>query len=285
MITLAALVTSLPAVAGITSRQALTALERQYGPGKFDRIVSMRAEHGAPSPREWVVVVFDPQAPTTLRSYWADETRVASKGVNSSFYPNNVPTGFVAAEKVKVESSSAFAIVDNLARKEGVAFNEVSYTLRAIDFTDEPVWILRLIDNRGAIVGRISLSAKNGKVLRRVWMTPSGVQRTGQPFVRDSLAPKPGVGRVLPPVPMTTGGGGVPSRQWDVDEVAPVPGAPSRDPAAGLPPLPKVDITEGVEGFDPNAVTGPAIDEKQPVNPPQVNTGGGGLYEEITPGS
>ncbi|QQL44990.1 hypothetical protein [Sulfuriroseicoccus oceanibius] len=232
-----------PAFADLTSSQAVNALERQYGAAKFDHIVSLSAERGEPNPREWVVVVFDPESPTTLRSYWADETRVVTRGVNSAFYPGRVPSGFVDAAKIKVNSESAFAIVDDLARQEKVGFNEVTYTLRAIDFTDDPIWVIRLIDVRRQVVGRVTLSAESGKVLRRVWLTPTAARRGMAPFVRDSLAPKEGDGRPLIPVEP---GEGLPTREVDGFPIDPVPD----DAPLGLPPLPEVDVTAGLVGIE-----------------------------------
>jgi len=236
-----------PVFADLNSSQAVAALERQYGPEKFDHIVSLRGVGGGPNPREWVVVAYDRESPTTLRSYWADATRVVTQGVNSSYYPARVPAGFVDAGKIKVDSERAFAIVDALAREDGVGFNEVSYTLRALDLTDDPIWVIQLTDARGQLVGRLVLSAESGGVLRRVWLTPAGERRGMQPFVRDTLAPANGVGRSRVPV------GSVPefpTREGDGVLIDPVPD----ESPLGLPPLPEVDVTAGIDGFDPSQI-------------------------------
>lgn len=276
-------------LAAHTSQEALEALERRYGAEKFTHIVSITGADGAPSPSEWWIVVRDLRMPSTLHTYWSGDRRVTDEGENRDYYPRRMPDGFVNRAKLQVDSNQAFVVVEQEAAKMRIGFNEVSYELKAITLTDEPVWNLTLIDVRGYFVGIVSVSGRTGNILRKVWMTAGGRQSGFQMTVSDSIAPDaaPAVSteRVTQLPALTPAERLIPtepSREGDIQDIVPVP-LPDDDNQS-LPPLPDVAQPIRPEVEEPTRET-PST-PPQPITPepqPQRPSTADDLYEEIPP--
>ncbi len=280
-------------LAAHTSQEALEALERRYGAEKFTDIVSITGTDGVPSPSEWWIVVRDPRMPSTLHTYWSGDRRVTDEGENRDYYPRRMPDGFVNRGKLQIDSTQAFVVVEQEAAKMQIGFNEVSYELKAITLTDEPVWNLTLIDARGYFVGIVSVSGRTGNVLRKVWMTP-GTSRGGfQMGVSDSIAP----GEVTTRIPDVPSEGATqlplnpterliptePSREGDIQDIVPVP--LPEEVSTTLPPLPEVAQPIRPEEVQEPTRQTPDV-QPQPITPepePQRPSTNDDLYEEITP--
>ncbi len=106
-----ALTVTSASLAAHTSQEALEALERRYGAGKFANIVSVTGKDGVPSPSEWWIVVRDPSMPSTLHTYWSGDRRVTDEGENRDYYPRRMPDGFVNRGKLQIDSTQAFVVV------------------------------------------------------------------------------------------------------------------------------------------------------------------------------
>jgi len=276
-------------LAAHTSQEALEALERRYGAENFTHIVSMTGSDGAPSPSEWWIVVRDLRMPSTLHTYWSGDRRVTDEGENRDYYPRRMPDGFVNRAKLQIDSNQAFTVVEQEAAKMRIGFNEVSYELKAITLTDEPVWNLNLIDARGYFVGIVSVSGRTGNVLRKVWMNPGGRQSGYQMTVSDSIAPDAAptvpAGAITQLPPLTPEQGLIPvepSREGDIQDIVPVPFP--EDDATTLPPLPEVAQPIRPEVQQP--VREAPVTPTQPITPepePQRPSSADDLYEEIPP--
>ena len=160
----------LPADEPIPARAGLQRLEDRFGREAVERLYEMTGVAGDPQPLEWRVTAPDLRRTDLLHEFWIGDTRATDEGVNDDFYPDRLPKGFFRLSRVKLDSTQAFAITEQIARDAGVGFDVVNYKLHCREYSDEPVWTLTLLDREEVIIGSVHLSADTGKVLRTVWL-------------------------------------------------------------------------------------------------------------------
>jgi len=186
----------------VPARAGLQQLEDKFGPGAVRRIVEMTGTAGDPQPQEWRVTAPAPGRGDLLREFWIGDQRVTDEGLSDDFYPDRLPKGFLALERVKLDSTQAFAMTEQVARDAGIGFDVINYKLHCREYTDEPVWTLTLLDREDTIVGSVHLSADSGKILRSVWMRR---QPNGRLAVEDSArGDRPAVPAPVVPAPAET---------------------------------------------------------------------------------
>ncbi|MCF6313979.1 MAG: hypothetical protein L3J39_16150 [Verrucomicrobiales bacterium] len=177
----------------LSAKNALSILGQKFGANRFQSIVEMRAFNGVPQPKEWNVVVYDPASIYLLTEYWIGDGRAVNEGPHDEIYPDKAPIGFINFAKLKLDSVAAFTVAEGEARRARVGFDSLNYILRAREYSDEPVWILALVDADKRLVGKVHLSGVTGSVLRTIWIDRQGPT----PKVIDSAVPNgsnPGYG-------------------------------------------------------------------------------------------
>ena len=180
----------------VPARAGLQQLEDKFGPAAVRRIVEMTGTAGDPQPQEWRVTAPAPGRGDLLREFWIGDQRVTDEGLSDDFYPDRLPKGFLALERVKLDSTQAFAMTEQVARDAGIGFDVINYKLHCREYSDEPVWTLTLLDREDTIVGSVHLSADSGKILRSVWMRR---QPNGRLAVEDSARGDRPAARALVP--------------------------------------------------------------------------------------
>ena len=164
----------LPDKKPMSGKKALSALSQKFGPDHFQWIVEMRAFNGIPQPGEWSVVVYDPGSVTLLTEYWVGEGRSANEGPYDEIYPDKAPLGYIDFLKLKLDSTAAFTVAEGEARRARVGFNSLNFVLRSREYSNEPVWVLALIDADKRLVGKVHVSGLTGSVLRTIWINRQG---------------------------------------------------------------------------------------------------------------
>jgi|GEM_PF-753312 len=167
----------------VPARLGLQQLEAKFGRPAVRQIVEMTGTAGDPQPLEWRVTAIAPGRSDLLREFWIGDQRVTDEGLSDDFYPDRLPKGFLSLERVKLDSTQAFAMTEQVARDAGIGFDVINYKLHCREYSDEPVWTLTLLDREDTIVGSMHLSADSGKLLRTVWMRR---QPNGRLVVEDS---------------------------------------------------------------------------------------------------
>jgi len=170
----------------MSARQGIDAVGAQFGSGAVQWIAEVRGSYGIPEPNNWEILAYNDRSPGLLHKFWAGGGRVGDGGADESRYPVNIPVGYFNAGQIAVDSVAAFTIAEGEARKARMAFDSCDYLLRVREYSTEPIWRLELLDPRRRLVGKIYLSARNGEVLRTMWMY---YNNTGRPQIVDSFAP------------------------------------------------------------------------------------------------
>ena len=208
-------------------RFGLQQLEDRFGRPAVSRIVEITGTAGDPQPLEWRVTAVAPNRSDLLREFWIGDQRVTDEGLSDDFYPDRLPKGYFAIERLKLDSTQAFAMTEQVARDAGIGFDVINYKLHCREYSDEPVWTLTLLDREDTIVGSVHLSGESGRLLRTVWMRR---QPNGRLLVEDSAR---GDRPLVQPRPL--------------DPAPP----PPEDPAATVTPAPDPATAPEPEAADP----------------------------------
>lgn len=209
----------------VPARFGLQQLEDRFGRPAISQIVEMTGTAGDPQPQAWRVTAIAPGRTDLLREFWIGDDRVTDEGLSDDFYPDRLPKGFLALDRMKLDSTQAFAMTEQAARDAGVGFDVINYKLHCREYTSEPVWTLTLLDREETIVGSVHLSADSGRLLRTVWMRR---QPNGRLVVDDSArgGQAPAQPRPTPPAPENT-----------ASETPEEPTAPEEPGAAPIEPV------------------------------------------------
>ena len=80
--------------------------------------------------------------------------------------PNqDLPTAPIPFSKVAIDSSRAFVLADQAAKKAGLGFDMIHFQLRGRDLRNEPVWVMNLVDSGQKSIGVLYISAITGENL------------------------------------------------------------------------------------------------------------------------
>lgn len=184
------LLTSIPARAqrgDLSAREAVRLVSSQFGADTTSWIAEIHGEGGTPQPSDWSILASNPRAPQLLHSYWAGGGRARDNGPDQDRYPMDLPTGYFRIDQVSVDSVAAFTIAEGEARSARIGFDSCSYLLRMREFSNEPLWRLELFDGRRQLVGKVYLSATNGRVYRTAWVyREENARPDGLPRIVDS---------------------------------------------------------------------------------------------------
>ncbi len=182
------LTAALHAQSSIPANTCLERLRARFGPDITDHLIEMTGTQADPQPAEWRVTLGDPAHGGQPHEFWVGDRRVTDEGVSREYYPEKLPKGFIARKRLKLDSTQAFAIAEQVARDAKVGFDGVNYKLHCREYSDEPVWTLTLLSADAEILASIHLSAESGDLLRTVWLRPG---RNGRRAVDDSALDSP----------------------------------------------------------------------------------------------
>jgi hypothetical protein len=255
----------------VPARFGLQQLEDRFGRPAIRQIVEMTGTAGDPQPREWRVTAIAPGRSDLLREFWIGEERVTDEGLSDDFYPDRLPKGFLSLERMKLDSTQAFAMTEQVARDAGIGFDVINYKLHCREYTDEPIWTLTLLDREDTIVGSVHMSADTGRILRSVWMRrlPNGrlaVEDSARGDTPPAQIKSPGVASIP---------GDIPPSETPVEPVVPedpVVPPPDAEPAkeepapttddGEIPEIKKLQEAQEKTG-DPVPPADPAVPEPQ----------------------
>lgn len=148
-----------------TAMAALQAARERTGK-EITRLVDLRGEGGMPNPPSWSMVFHDPKSSTNLSVLAPGEAPTPG----DDDYAEGRPPVYFSSSRVRLDSPDAFKVANRQAAEAKVGFDYIDYQLRGRDFTEEPVWTLRLLDDEEELVGIVEMSGESGEVLRTIWL-------------------------------------------------------------------------------------------------------------------
>ncbi|CAN5357409.1 hypothetical protein BH23VER1_BH23VER1_17640 [soil metagenome] len=157
-----------------TAKEALQALGQRVGPAYAASVVQVIGVRGVDQPPVWRILAQDPYRRGVVRDFTVQNGQVVNDQLVPPAYLARVPVLPIPTDGLRTDSSRAFVIADHAAHQARVGFDSLDYEARASDPATGPIWIVRLNDQRGLVVGEVLIRASNGVVLRQQWF-PGGI--------------------------------------------------------------------------------------------------------------
>jgi hypothetical protein len=155
-----------------TAYDALRVIEKARGGAVMDRVIEVRGAKGAPQPRTWKVVVLDDGTPNGVREFDVQGTTIAAERTPQAIgggEPMNM-------SQLNLDSDGAHTVAEREAKKNGFAYDHVSYLLHGGARGGAPTWEIRLADEQNGNVAVLTMGAESGKLLNS-----SGLNRGSAP--------------------------------------------------------------------------------------------------------
>jgi hypothetical protein len=145
------------------------------------KIAEVSGSSGKPFPAAWSIKFHDARSSTYLTDLVPGGQPVPA---DHTYSQGKLPT-FFDISRVKLDVVRAFELANAEATYAKIGFDSLDFTLRAREFSQEPVWTLRLVNLEDQLVGVVELSAESGRIYRTVWLRRSA-ENGGEIRVIDS---------------------------------------------------------------------------------------------------
>jgi len=147
----------------LTALQAVKLLPKDA----WARLARVEAFEGAPVPERWHILVHDTREENGLHEYVVANGEVVASRAVSQFAEDLKAEDIIGNDAVKVDSEHAANLAEAYADANKVTFATYNYELKKDADGATPVWKVTCVDAKGDEVGRISISASKGTVVKR----------------------------------------------------------------------------------------------------------------------
>jgi hypothetical protein len=145
----------------ITALAAVKLLPRD----KAAKLARIEARDGTPEPDRWYLLVHDVAEESGVHEYViAGKEIVASRGI-SQFADTLKPEDVMGTASVKIDSDRAAKLARQYAQANGVSISKMNYELKREGSEAAPAWKVSCLDETGAQVGEITVTAGKGNVI------------------------------------------------------------------------------------------------------------------------
>ena len=219
-----------------TAYRALRVARAALGAEALDRLAEMTGRDGVPQPYLWKIVLQTGTKTTGWKEIDVADGKIVAQHVLTR-PPDAV--GVVKLQALNVDSAGAFDAADAQSRKARVRFDAVNYALRANE-AGQPVWTMELVDQNGAGVGTMRVTASDGTLASLDGRLANIPGRPGEtPAVAANAVPPSTAATITTTTVNTTAstappvGGPPPPAVHDIDSAAPPP-VPAQDSEGGF---------------------------------------------------
>ncbi|HEV7401576.1 MAG TPA: hypothetical protein VGO11_01570 [Chthoniobacteraceae bacterium] len=145
----------------LTALQAVKLLPKDA----WARLARVEAFEGAPIPERWHILVHDTREENGLHEYVIANGEVVASRAVSQFAEDLKADDIIGNDAVKVDSEHAANLAEAYAEANKKDFATYNYELKK-DGDATPVWKVTCVDAKGEEVGKISVSASKGTVVK-----------------------------------------------------------------------------------------------------------------------
>jgi len=172
---LALLATPVLAQERATAYEAMRTVGTQGNRDYINHIISVVGTNGNPQPETWKILVDDSKARGGVREFEVGGGRILSERTPLRASVENSLGPVIDTAKLNLDSSGAYALVQQTANTSHVSFATVDYTLR-VDERGNPIWKVSLLRQDGEFAGTIFIGANHGTVTRTEGLFAGGDQ-------------------------------------------------------------------------------------------------------------
>ena len=152
---------------GETAYQALRTVGAERSQGLLKNVIEVKGRNGTPQPAVWTVLINDPLARGGVREIEVSKNHIVSERTPVKAYSGQGDGLALNFQKLNLDSSGAFSVVEAEARAAKIGFFGVDYLLRCDDASGAPVWVVQLLDEAQHSLGSVSISADTGAVVSK----------------------------------------------------------------------------------------------------------------------
>jgi hypothetical protein len=147
----------------LTALQAVKLLPKDA----WARLARVEAFEGAPVPERWHILVHDTREENGLHEYVVAEGEVVASRAVSQFAEELKADDIIGSEAIKFDSDRAANLAEAYADANKKEFASYNYELKRDGDGATPVWKVTCVDAKGEEVGKLSISATKGTVVKR----------------------------------------------------------------------------------------------------------------------
>lgn len=157
-----------------TAYAAMRVVKAAKGDASLAKLVEVRGKEGGPQPEAWVLLFNDPAARGGVREIVVQDGAILSERTPLSGFSGLGDLPVLPSARLNLDSDGAFRIANDEAKREGIGFHWVNYTLRFDAASGEgPLWVLDLVDVAGVSAGSVVISAETLGIVRGLRGTPA----------------------------------------------------------------------------------------------------------------
>lgn len=149
---------------GEPSSSALGAL-KLLPRGESKRLARIEAREGTPVPERWHFIVHDPKSAEGVHEYVVAAGEIVASREVSQFVESIRPADVFGSDALKVNSDRAARIAQLYAHANNVTVAAMHYELKKQGAAAAPLWTVTCLDDAGAEIGRVVISAGKGNVV------------------------------------------------------------------------------------------------------------------------
>lgn len=147
----------------LLAESALDAIKLLPG-AQSARIARIEGREGAPEPERWYILTQDPTADNGVHEFVVSNGQIVASRSLSQFADNLKPEDMLGGLPV-IDSDKAAKVARDFATANGDIVATLSYDLKKDATTGTPVWTISCIDDKGAKLGCVVMTAGKGDVV------------------------------------------------------------------------------------------------------------------------
>lgn len=159
----ALLVPAMGAPNTLTALQAVKLLPKDA----WSRLAMVEAFEGAPVPERWHILVHDTREENGLHEYVIANGEIVASRAVSQFADDLKADDIIGNESVKFDSDRAANLAEAYADANKLAVATYNYELKKDGEGATPLWKVTCVDAKGDEVGKLTVSASKGTVVKR----------------------------------------------------------------------------------------------------------------------
>ncbi len=160
---LAALLPAVGSYAVDTAYAALRTVGKLNGKEVLNHVVEVRGTGGAPDPAAWHIILEDSTARGGIREMEIQHGKMVSERTPTA----RTLGAAMNFNQLNLDTDGVFTIANDEAKKAGVLFDHVDYTLHSGGRSGAPVWRIDLFAAQHGRVASLDIAADTGAVLHR----------------------------------------------------------------------------------------------------------------------
>ncbi len=133
--------------------------------GESKKLARIEARDGTPDPERWYLLTHDEKSENGLREFVIAAGEVVASRNLSQFVESVQPADVFGGEALKFDSDKVAKITQQYALANNASVAVMHYELRKDGPEAVPLWTVTCVDDAGAELGRIVVSAGKGSVI------------------------------------------------------------------------------------------------------------------------